>query len=150
MADKEYSLKRSTEKSNLTFMSSNHPNHPFESCPSNQEWQCDGKSLFGSCKSNINYPGAGFGMIRYRCKICPNFNFCEKCLRSAAIQSTPNEIIHSANHAHPLRFCLGDERWRCDGETVFGRCKAETRNIQRVNRFKCTVCANFDLCDQCL
>ena len=36
-------------------------------------------------------------------------------------------IFHSQNHSHPLKLCVSDKKWKCDGVTVFGRCKAEMR-----------------------
>ena len=142
----EASLKRSAETSNFNFSSPNHPNHPLELFPSDGDWYCDGKNIFGSCKSNINFPGNGIGKKRYKCKVCNSFDLCETCLRAPS-----NNIVHSTSHAHPLKLCPpGNERWQCDGKTVFGKCKADSKNVHIFNRYKCTVCANFDLCEQCL
>jgi hypothetical protein len=49
----------------LTFLSNNHPPHPFEALQSEADCRCDGKELFGQCKSNINnlFSQFGFGLI---------------------------------------------------------------------------------------
>jgi hypothetical protein len=57
--------------------------------------------------------------------------------------------VHSPHHAHPLQRCEKDQAWSCDGNTVFGRCKGEGRK-DTGKRYKCTVCANFDLCELCV
>ena len=148
----------------LTFLSNNHPDHPFEALDSNAEWRCDGKEFFGNCKSNINKPFSpfAFGLTRYKCMVCKNFDFCERCLRSRPLAKNQIQItdendddsnetvVNSPNHAHPLKLCLQTNEWSCDGLTVFGICKAQTRRVRRTKRFKCTVCANFDLCEHCL
>ena len=140
MSNKEYGIERKVVSPKLAYYSENHPNHAFEVFPSNAEWRCDGKELFGSCKSNINYPGTGFGMMRYKCLVCNDFDFCERCLRWPtpvpklhqndilnSVNEAPllkqtqdhkiDDIVNSPNHAHSLRLCLGTEEWRCDGET---------------------------------
>ena len=94
--------------------------------------------------------------MRYKCLVCKNFDLCERCLRTkndASSQTLNNKremSVHSQNHPHPLKVCVNSKKWKCDGVTVFGRCKAEVRRLPRVKRYKCTKCADFDLCDQCL
>ena len=88
-----------------------------------------------------------------KCLVYKNFNLCERCLRTkhdAQINNQNETIFHFQNHSHPLKLCVSDKKWKCDGVTVFGRCKAEMRCLPRVKRYKCTKCENFDLCDQCL
>ena len=63
--------------------------------------------------------------------------------------STQSKPLHSPSHAHPLRYYPGYGAWNCDGNTVFGRCRGDGR-INRAKRYKCTVCANFDLCEFCV
>jgi len=72
-------LKKKINQTNkLTFPSNNHPSHPFEALPSDADWRCDGKEIFGQCKSNINnlFSPFGFGLMRYKCLVCKNFDLC--------------------------------------------------------------------------
>jgi hypothetical protein len=64
-------------------------------------------------------------------------------------ESTQVMPIHSPNHAHPLELSKNNHAWSCDGATVFGNCKGKGRK-DTAKRYKCTVCANFDLCELCI
>ena len=61
-----------TSPNKLTFLSNNHPSHPFEALPSDADWRCDGKEIFGACKSNINnlFSPFGYGLMRYKSVWC--------------------------------------------------------------------------------
>ena len=55
---------------------------------------------------------------------------------------------------HPHRFMLGkmNSGWRCDGGIIYGKCKRGFDQFFKTSgqtRFKCTICRNFDLCDEC-
>jgi hypothetical protein len=63
--------------------------------------------------------------------------------------SNKSKTIRSPSHAHPLKLSKTNQAWNCDGNTVFGRCKGEGR-MGTAKRYKCTVCANFDLCEFCV
>ncbi len=68
----------------LTFLSNNHSSHPFEALLSDADWRYDGKEIFGQCKSSINnlFSPFGFGLMRYKCLVCKNFDLCERCPRT--------------------------------------------------------------------
>ena len=61
-----------TSPNKPTFPSNNHPSHPFEALQSDADWRCDGKEIFGTCKSNINnlFSPFGFGLMRYKSVWC--------------------------------------------------------------------------------
>ena len=113
--------------------------------PVHDQVTCDGCGM---------YPIIG---CRYKCAICPNFDFCEKC-----------EIKYYKEHSHPMIQlpspemklyevkCNLKERFRmkknseesivhegincngCDAKSIVG------------NRYKCAICQNFDYCENCL
>ncbi len=89
--------------------------------------------------------------MRYKCLVCKNFDLRERCLltkNDAQINNQNETIFHFQNHSHPLKLCVSDKKWKFDGVTVFGRCKAELRRLPRVKRYECTKRVDFDLCDQ--
>ncbi len=61
-----------TSPNKLTFLSNNHFSLPFEALPSDADWRCDGKEIFGQCKSSINnlFSPFGFGPKRYKSVWC--------------------------------------------------------------------------------
>jgi hypothetical protein len=63
------------------FKSPNH-NHQFLKIFKDDGWRCDGVSVFGKCKSNLDRYNKSFGKTRYKCKICDDFDFCELCLNA--------------------------------------------------------------------
>ena len=113
--------------------------------PVHDQVTCDGCGM---------YPIVG---CRYKCAICPNFDFCEKC-----------EIKYYKEHSHPMMQipapemklyavkCNLKEKFRMskiskekivhEGITCNG---CDSKNIVG-NRYKCAICQNFDYCENCL
>ena len=114
--------------------------------PVHEDATCDGCGM---------YPIVG---CRYKCAICPNFDFCEKCEKKFyVLHSHPMFLITSPEMKLYSVKCNLKEKFKmkkdckhtdiihneisCDGcgcECIVG------------NRFKCAVCKNFDYCEKCL
>ena len=72
---------------------------------------------------------------RYKCETCPNFDFCEKCYEKEKAKHNHKFGIIEKNEGKPIHhgyICDG-----CNKGPIIG------------NRFKCTVCDDFDFCETC-
>ena len=79
------------DSSATTLNTPNHP-HSFRVFLGQSEWRCDGEEIFDSgCKTSSEIFGAGFGIKRYKCTVCPNLDLCESCLRSITAPKSKQE-----------------------------------------------------------
>jgi len=85
---------------------------------------------------------------RYKCTVCHDYDLCEKCEAKGT---------HDATHPLVKMFkprpfaCHGRRFWRGEGQAPhFGvSCDGCNQNPIVGQRFKCTVCPNYDLCESC-
>ena len=94
------------------------------------------------CKKN-NIKG-----IRYKCAICPDFNFCENC-----------EMNKGKQHGHPLiRLPCEDmlkninmKNINENAKNILGKvaCNKCKKKIEE-NIYKCGKCSNYYLCEKCI
>ena len=135
----------------------------------NWGWRCDNCRVLS--RGLPNEP------TRYKCHVCPDFDFCDRCYRSK-------------HHRHPLKLitnawvcdeCLmpnGSKRYRCSTCDDYDRCETchnKVRHPHRLNlvtysniggwccdrcdvafyaqndapRYRCCKCVDYDLCPKC-
>jgi hypothetical protein len=95
---------------------------------------------------------------RYKCSICPNFDFCENCEKKFAKEhshpmvliSTPQIKIHSI-------ICKLKEEYKMNKndqaeDIIHDGITCDGCNTEKIvgSRYKCAVCPNFDYCEKCL
>jgi hypothetical protein len=92
-----------------------------------------------NCSELINV-----GIKRYKSKLIPNYDICERCYKTNL--STPDALInnHTARNFFEFKNNVNEDILHqyyccnnCNSEPIWG------------NRFQCSKCDNFDLCEAC-
>ena len=115
----------------------------------------------GPVHDKVTCDGCGMYPIigcRYKCAICPNFDYCEKCEKKLYKE-----------HSHPMLQIPSPEMElrsiKCNLKEKFKMNKENDKNeiihegincngcdVKSIvgNRYKCAICQNFDYCEKCL
>ena len=106
-----------------------------------------------TCDGCGKYPIIG---IRYKCGVCPNFDYCEDCEKKEAMKhGHPMVRLPSLNMMKSIKINLKDSSKKELGkgkEIVFGKISCDGCGAKSIvgTRYKCAICKNFDYCEKCL
>ena len=110
---------------------------------------------------NVTCDGCGVYPIvgnRYKCAICPNFDFCEKCEKKFHKEhSHPMVQISNPNQRLFQVKCNLREEYKMDNKNenndiIHEGISCDGCGTKAIvgTRYKCAVCPNFDFCEKCL
>ena len=107
---------------------------------------------------NVTCDGCGVHPIvgiRYKCGICPNFDFCENCEKKEGLKhGHPMVRLPSLNMLRSIKCNLKDSSKKelpKDEKVIFENMNCNgcgAKSIEGI-RYKCAVCKNFDYCEKC-
>jgi hypothetical protein len=88
---------------------------------------------------------------RYKCEVCPNFDYCEKCYEKEKENHKHGFKVVEHFHNYKKFFEELKKKETKDGKAIhFGYiCDGCEKHPIIGNRFKCTVCEDFDYCEEC-
>jgi len=93
--------------------------------------------------------------IRYKCTVCPNFDFCEKCENSVEHDHIFMKIKKPLNYQRcPVINNASNqpqENTNIKNEVIHRRVSCDGCGMKPIRgiRYKCTICPNFDFCEKC-
>ena len=93
--------------------------------------------------------------VRYKCAVCPNFDFCENCEKKEALKhGHPLVRLPSINMLRSIKCNLkqtAKKNLDKDEKVIFEKINCKGCGIKSIEdvRYKCAVCKNFDYCEKC-
>jgi len=124
-------------------------NFPIRSCHQNSDNKAchqnsDGKAVHRgvTCDGCKTHPIRG---IRYKCTVCHDFDYCEDCKAKNVDHKHEFKKIED-----PINHCRRNET-SSDGRVLHFGVKCDgcgTKPVKGI-RYKCSVCPNFDYCEDC-
>ena len=106
------------------------------------------KHYFVECNGCKMFPIVG---KRYKCETCCNFDFCEKCY-----EKEKEKHKHNFKTVQPIQFFK--QYWEsikkipnAEGKAIHHGYICDGCQMEPIigNRYKCTICDDFDYCDAC-
>ena len=114
-----------------------------------------GKTIHGNvaCDGCGMFPIVG---IRYKCGVCPDFNFCENCEKKEGMKhGHPMVRLTSLNMLRSIKCNMKENSKKeigKDEKIIFENINCNGCGAKSIEgtRYKCAVCKNFDYCEKCL
>ncbi|KAK9484268.1 hypothetical protein V1527DRAFT_470493 [Lipomyces starkeyi] len=86
--------------------------------------------------------------IRYKCTNCPDFDYCGSCFKEAASTHPGHSFVEIAHPSAYFR-AANDKRAMHFGILCDGPMCKESKHCIVGDRYKCAICENYDLCENC-
>ena len=88
---------------------------------------------------------------RYKCEVCPNFDYCEKCYEKEKEKHKHGFKVVEHFHNYKKFFEEMKKKETKDGKAIHFEYICDGCEMSPIigNRFKCTVCEDFDYCEAC-